>query len=62
MAAADWITGQDWSNGRIGGLGSSYPSFTQLALTSTRPSQLKAMVIGTRGAERRACCYPGCRD
>ena len=42
------------SNGRIGGLGSSYLSLTQLALASARPPQLKAMAIGTRGAERCA--------
>lgn len=58
-AAADWITGQDWSNGEIGGWGGSYLSFTQLALASTRPPQLKAMAIGIWGAERRAAYYPG---
>ena len=58
-AIADWITGQDWSNGEIGGFGGSYLSFTQLALASTRPPQLKAMAITTWGAERRASYYPG---
>jgi uncharacterized protein len=58
-AAADWIIKQPWSNGEIGGFGGSYLSFTQLALASTRPPQLKAMAIGTWGAERRALYYPG---
>ena len=58
-STADWIIGQDWSNGEIGGFGGSYLSFTQLALASTRPPQLKAMAIGTWGAERRASYYQG---
>jgi uncharacterized protein len=58
-AAADWIIKQPWSNGEIGGFGGSYLSFTQWALASTRPPQLKAMAIGTWGAERRALYYPG---
>ncbi len=45
---------QDRSNGRIGGLGSSYLRLIQLALASARPPQLKAMAIGTRSAERCA--------
>jgi len=58
-AAADWIVDQDWSNGEIAGFGASYLSFTQLALASTRPPQLKAMAIGVWAAERRAATYPG---
>ncbi|MGD0704368.1 MAG: CocE/NonD family hydrolase [Trebonia sp.] len=58
-AAADWIVGQPWSNGDLGTFGSSYLSFTQLALASTRPPQLKAMAIGIWAAERRAYNYPG---
>jgi uncharacterized protein len=58
-AAADWIVGQDWSNGEIAGFGLSYLSFTQLALASTKPPQLKAMAIGVWAAERRAATYPG---
>lgn len=58
-AAADWVTGQPWSDGTIGTFGGSYLSFTQLALASTRPPQLKAMAIGVWGAERRAYKYPG---
>ena len=58
-AAADWIIEQPWSNGEIGGFGGSYLTFTQLALASTRPPQLKAMALGIWGAERRALYYPG---
>lgn len=58
-ATADWIIEQPWSNGEIGGFGGSYLTFTQLALASTRPPQLKAMAIGIWGAQRRALYYPG---
>jgi putative CocE/NonD family hydrolase len=58
-AAADWIIGQPWSNGEIGSYGASYLSFTQWALASTRPPQLKAMAVQVFGAERRAAYYPG---
>jgi hypothetical protein len=58
-AAADWITAQPWSDGTIGTFGSSYLTFTQLALASTRPPQLKAMAIAVWPAERRAYHYPG---
>jgi uncharacterized protein len=58
-ATADWVIKQPWSNGEIGGLGGSYLTFTQLALASTRPPQLKAMALGVWGAERRALYYPG---
>jgi uncharacterized protein len=58
-AAADWIVDQPWSNGDIGTFGGSYLGFTQLALASTRPPQLKAMALGIWAAERRAYIYPG---
>ena len=41
----DWITAQPWSDGTIGTFGGSYLTFTQFALASTRPPQLKAMAI-----------------
>lgn len=58
-ATADWIIAQPWSDGTIGTFGASYLAFTQLALASTRPPQLKAMAISVWGAERRAYKYPG---
>ena len=58
-AAADWIVGQPWSNGDLGTFGGSYLGFTQLALASTRPPQLKAMALAVWAAERRAYAYPG---
>jgi uncharacterized protein len=58
-AAADWIVDQPWSDGVLGTFGGSYLGFTQLALASTRPPQLKAMALGIWAAERRAYTYPG---
>ena len=58
-AAADWIVEQPWSNGDLGTFGGSYLGFTQLALASTKPPQLKAMALGIWAAERRAYTYPG---
>jgi putative CocE/NonD family hydrolase len=52
-AAADWIIRQPWSDGTIGTFGASYLGFTQFALASTRPPQLKAMAIAVWGADRR---------
>lgn len=58
-ATADWIIEQPWSNGDLGTFGPSYLSFTQWALASTRPPQLKTMAIQVFGAERRGAYYPG---
>jgi uncharacterized protein len=58
-ATADWIVAQPWSDGTIGTFGGSYLAFTQLALASTRPPQLKAMALGIWGADRREYNYPG---
>ena len=58
-AAADWVVRQPWSNGELGGYGASYLSFTQLALASTRPPQLKAVAVDVWAADRRAGYFPG---
>jgi hypothetical protein len=58
-AAADWIVAQPWSDETIGMFGASYLTFTQYALASTRPPQLKAMAIAVWPAERRAYNFPG---
>jgi uncharacterized protein len=58
-ATADWIVGQSWSNGEIGTFGPSYLSFTQWALASTAPPQLKAMAIQVAASARGRSYYPG---
>ena len=58
-AAADWIVEQDWCDGSMGTFGGSYLTFTQYALASTRPPQLRAMAVAVWGAERRAPYFYG---
>jgi putative CocE/NonD family hydrolase len=40
----EWIARQDWSNGKVGTFGTSYPGGTQHALAETNPPHLTAMV------------------
>lgn len=56
---ADWIVKQRWSDGAIATFGPSYLSFTQWALASTRPPQLRAMAIQIMASDRRRSYYPG---
>jgi putative CocE/NonD family hydrolase len=58
-ATADWIAAADWSDGAIGTFGGSYLSFTQWALASTFPPQLRAMCISIYGSKRKTAWYPG---
>ena len=39
----EWIAAQDWSNGRVGMFGSSYPGQTAYWVASTRPPTVAAM-------------------
>lgn len=56
---ADWIVEQRWSDGTLATFGPSYLSFTQWALASTRPPQLRAMAIQNMSSDRRRSYYPG---
>ncbi len=58
-SVADWIVEQRWSDGTIATFGPSYLSFTQWALASTRPPQLRAMAIHIMASDRRNSYYPG---
>jgi putative CocE/NonD family hydrolase len=58
-ATADWIAEQGWFNGSLGTFGASYMGFTQWALASTRPPDLKAMAIGLSASVRAFSWYPG---
>ncbi len=40
----EWIARQDWSNGKVGTFGTSYPGGTQHALAETNPPHLTTMV------------------
>jgi len=58
-ATADWIAEQPWFNGALGTCGGSYMGFTQWALASTRPPQLKAMAVALSASVRSFSWYPG---
>jgi putative CocE/NonD family hydrolase len=40
----EWIAKQDWSNGKVGTVGTSYPGGTQHALAEMNPPHLSAMI------------------
>lgn len=43
-AVIDWISRQEWSDGRVGMFGGSYEGFTQWAAAKHRPKALKALM------------------
>ena len=43
-AVVEWIAGQEWSDGKIGTFGTSYPGGTQHALAEMNPPHLTTMV------------------
>ncbi len=49
-ALIDWITGQSWSDGRVGMYGGSYSGFTSWAAAKHMPKGLKAIMVGAPGA------------
>lgn len=46
VAAIDWITGQPWSDGRVGMFGGSYSGGTAWAAAKRMPKALKTIVVG----------------
>ena len=44
--AIEWLAERDWSNGRFGMVGKSYPGISQLFVASEKPAPLKAIVPG----------------
>jgi uncharacterized protein len=49
-ALIDWISEQEWSDGRVGMYGGSYEGFTQWAAAKHRPRALKAMMTSVTAA------------
>jgi putative CocE/NonD family hydrolase len=45
-AVVEWITGQPWSDGRVGMIGKSYPGITQLFVAAEDPEGLEAIAPG----------------
>jgi putative CocE/NonD family hydrolase len=56
---ADWIDRQDWFNGHLAAIGSSYLGFTALALAAASPITPSALVIRIYSSDRRSSWYPG---
>lgn len=46
-ALIDWLSRQEWSDGRIGMFGGSYSGFTSWAAAKRRPPALKAIMVGS---------------
>jgi hypothetical protein len=42
----EWIARQDWSNGKVGMIGKSYPGISQLFVAETQPPHLSAIAPG----------------
>jgi uncharacterized protein len=42
----EWIAAQPWSNGRVGGIGVSYPGTEALMMAVANPPALKTVVVG----------------
>jgi hypothetical protein len=49
-AVIDWISGQAWSDGRVGMYGGSYEGFTQWAAAKHMPTALKALMPSVTAA------------
>jgi uncharacterized protein len=49
-AVIDWISRQEWSDGRVGMYGGSYEGFTQWAAAKHRPKALKALMPSVTAA------------
>jgi putative CocE/NonD family hydrolase len=45
----DWISGQEWSDGRIGTMGLSYGAHTQMAMACQAPAALTCMFLDSGG-------------
>lgn len=58
--AIEWLATQEWSSGRFGMVGKSYPGITQPFVASEQPEALKAIVPGHIFADLyRDVPYPG---
>ena len=58
-ATMAWLRGQPWFNGSLATIGASYLGFTQWALASDPPPELKAMIVQVSGDDFYGFIYPG---
>ena len=59
-ALVEWLAGQEWSNGAVGMIGSSYQGFSQYATAALQPAALKAIFPEIAGFDDyTSMFYPG---
>ena len=59
QATMAWLREQPWFNGSLATIGASYLGFTQWALASDPPPELKAMIVQVSGDDFYEFVYPG---
>lgn len=58
LATLEWIRQQRWFNGVIGLWGQSYLGYTQWAVATTTPANVKAMMPGITGSQMKSVVFP----
>jgi predicted acyl esterase len=59
QATMAWLREQPWFSGSLATIGASYLGFTQWALASDPPPELKAMIVQVSGDDFYGFIYPG---
>jgi uncharacterized protein len=59
QATIAWLREQPWFNGSLATIGASYLGFTQWALASAPPPELKAMIVQVSTEDFSGFVYPG---
>jgi putative CocE/NonD family hydrolase len=59
QATVAWLRRQEWFNGALGTIGASYLGYTQWALATDPPPELRAMVVQVSSDDFHKIIYPG---
>jgi putative CocE/NonD family hydrolase len=59
QATLGWLRQQEWFTGRLGTVGPSYLGYTQFALATGAPPELRAMVVQVGSDDFAGFVYPG---
>jgi uncharacterized protein len=59
QAVLAWLRLQDWFSGALGTVGASYLGYTQWALATDPPPELRAMVVQVGSSDVQQFLYPG---
>jgi hypothetical protein len=59
QAAVGWLRQQEWFSGALGTVGASYLGYTQWALATDPPPELRAMVVQVGSDDFQQFLYPG---